>query len=476
MSRRVALLLACPGTFALAFALGSDRVVLAQSPVRIGSEFQINTYTPSSQLTTRSSIGIGDNRDFVVVWMSLLQEGSSYGVFGQRFSSSGVATGSEFQVNTRTLGIQRDPAVATDADGDFVVAWSSTLVDGAGAAIVVKRFDASGRAIGTDFRVNVYTVGNQSYPAVARAANGDFVVTWRSDHDGAYTGVFGRRFDAAGDAQGVEFQVNTFTAGTQQAPAVDALGGGDFIVVWESSGDQDGEGFGVFGQRFDSAANKQGVEFRVNAYTPLDQDLPVVGLDVDGAFAVAWRSAGQDGDSSGIFARVFDSVGAPLGGDVPVNTHFTDQQSRPSIAVDASGDFVVAWDSRYQDGSSSGVFARFFRAGAVAIGGEIPVNSTVASSQRVAAVGSTADGDFVVAWSSYDQDAAGSAAVIGQRFDVPAILDIDGNGQLTALTDGILVLRFLFGFTGTPLTAGAIGADCTRCDSSSLLSYLQSLT
>lgn len=88
----------------------------------------------------------------------------------------------------------------------------------------------------------------------------------------------------------------------------------------------------------------------------------------------------------------------------------------------------------------------------------------------------TADGDFVVAWSSYHQDDPTGAAVVGQRFDVPAILDIDGNGQLTALTDGILVLRFLFGFTGTPLTSGAIGAGCTRCDSSTLLSYLRSLT
>lgn len=116
MSRRVALLLTCPGTFALAFAMGSDRAVLAQSPVRIGTEFQINTYTPNSQLTTRSSVGIGDNRDFVVVWMSLLQEGSSYGVFGQRFSSSGVATGLEFQVNTRSAArfrsTRRSPTVS----------------------------------------------------------------------------------------------------------------------------------------------------------------------------------------------------------------------------------------------------------------------------------------------------------------------------------------------------------------------------
>jgi hypothetical protein len=56
-----------------------------------------------------------------------------------------------------------------------------------------------------------------------------------------------------------------------------------------------------------------------------------------------------------------------------------------------------------------------------------------------------------------------------------AVLDIDGNGQLTALTDGLLVLRYLFGFTGTPLVSGAVGPMCSRCDAASITSYLQTL-
>ena len=59
---------------------------------------------------------------------------------------------------------------------------------------------------------------------------------------------------------------------------------------------------------------------------------------------------------------------------------------------------------------------------------------------------------------------------------MPAILDIDGDGSLGALTDGLLVLRFLFGFTGSTLTAGAVGGGCTRCDAATIAAYLQSLT
>ena len=55
------------------------------------------------------------------------------------------------------------------------------------------------------------------------------------------------------------------------------------------------------------------------------------------------------------------------------------------------------------------------------------------------------------------------------------MLDIDGNGAVAPLTDGLLVLRFLFGFTGTTLTSGAVGGGCTRCNAAAIEPYLQGL-
>lgn len=42
------------------------------------------------------------------------------------------------------------------------------------------------------------------------------------------------------------------------------------------------------------------------------------------------------------------------------------------------------------------------------------------------------------------------------------VLDVDGNGQYDALTDGLIILRYMFGLTGSPLTASAIGPNATR--------------
>ena len=62
--------------------------------------------------------------------MSSGQDGSGFGVYAQRYNASGAAVGSEFRVNTTTASNQSAPSVAVDADGDFVVAWQSSGQDG----------------------------------------------------------------------------------------------------------------------------------------------------------------------------------------------------------------------------------------------------------------------------------------------------------------------------------------------------------
>ena len=46
------------------------------------------------------------------------------------------------------------------------------------------------------------------------------------------------------------------------------------------------------------------------------------------------------------------------------------------------------------------------------------------------------------------------------------------NAALTPLSDGLLILRFLFGFTGTTLTSGAIGANATRTDPAAIAAFM----
>ena len=139
---------------------------------------------------------MGVDGAFVVVWGSNGQDGSSFGVFGQRYDSAGQAVGTEFQVNSYTTSYQRSPAVTVGADGAFVVVWASNGQDGSGYGVFGQRYDSAGQAAGAEFPVNSYTLDRQGYPAVTAGMNGAFVVVWLSEgQDGsAGPGVFGQRF------------------------------------------------------------------------------------------------------------------------------------------------------------------------------------------------------------------------------------------------------------------------------------------
>ena len=52
-------------------------------------------------------------------------------------------------------------------------------------------------------------------------------------------------------------------------------------------------------------------------------------------------------------------------------------------------------------------------------------------------------------------------------------LDIDSDGQTGALTDGLLILRHLFGFSGSTLTDGAVALGASRSSPEAVREYLQ---
>ncbi len=91
---------------------------------------------------------------------------------------------------------------------------------------------------------------------------GDFVVAWSSrDQDGSGYGVFGQRFDAAGNMVGSEFQINTHTINDQRNPSVAIDNAGNFVVAWDSLGQVNPYDREVYGQRFDSAVHRWTVSF-----------------------------------------------------------------------------------------------------------------------------------------------------------------------------------------------------------------------
>jgi hypothetical protein len=377
----------------------------------VGFEFQISVYSTN---VGRPLVVADTGGNFVVVWHR--DDGSLTGVFARRYNSAGVAQGTEFRVNTYTTSAQFSPGVAVDDTGGFVVVWGG--YGPGGNAVSGQRFDSAGAVLGTEFQVSSSTTSVQRFPSVAMGGGGNFIVAWESGALGAFE-IHARRFDSAGTPQGTEFQVNTYTTGFQRFADVGANPGGDFVVVWQSSG-QDGDGYGIFGQRFDSAGSVLGSEFQVNTYTTGGQGgntFVDIGVDGAGSFVVVWHSHVQDGGGPGIFGQRYDSAGTPQGSEFQVNTSTTGQQLDPAVAMDGDGNFFVVWEDLLAPSSIRG---QGFDSGGAVLGTEFQVNAP-ASNPHSPSVGSDGAGNFVVVWQSYGS----GYAVFGQRFTV-----LCGNGLI----------------------------------------------
>jgi hypothetical protein len=63
-----------------------------------------------------------------------------------------------------------------------------------------------------------------------------------------------------------------------------------------------------------------------------------------------------------------------------------------------------------------------------------------------------------------------------QRLDnIRPLLDVDGNGQALGPTDGLMLIRYLFGLRGNSLIKDAVGTEATRATALQIEPYIQSL-
>jgi hypothetical protein len=313
-------------------------------------------------------------------------------------------------------------------------------------------------------------------------------------------------------------------------------------VVWTSYA-QDGNGTGVFGQRFDSTGVKQGGEFQVNTYTYNAQSVGGsstrqpggVSLDDSGNFIVVWTSFAQEPPPTkftrGVFGQRFDGSGR-VGTEFQLNVHLTGDQRDASIGLAPNGVFVVTWDSHFfQDGYFGyiGVFGRRFSSGFLTPT-PLPTPSITPTPSRTptrtatptvtptptgptptpsntptitptvtpggppadvtadGAIDPLTDGLLILRWlfgfaggtltnGAVDPDClrCDPAGIDAYLDTLAPALDIDDNGTIDPLTDGVLVLRRMFGFSGVSLTSGAVAGNCMRCDATDIAAYIDSL-
>lgn len=341
-------------------------------------------------------------------------------------TSPGDTGGSDLPINGNTAGAQNGPAVASDARGNFIVVWTTYGQDGDAATegnIMAQLFSSTGQTIGGEFRVNPYTIGNQSDPAVAMDFEGNFVITWSGEGEirpgGSGTGVdtygiYASVYDSQGKIVQLPnnqtyFHVNTFYDGVQRSPSVAMDNNGNFVVAWSSWGQDTALDDGVYFQRFQTVADVPqpiGNETIANLTTKGRQDRPSVAMDGTTNFIIVWMGEAANDTGWGIRGQRFDKNGNRIGAsEFKLNTYAINDQAFPQVAMDPKGDFVSVWTSLDQDGSGFGIFGRRYNAdGTPGAAVESQINVTSKNWQWNPSVDMDSSGNYTVTWQSMGQD------------------------------------------------------------------------
>ena len=225
-------------THALSFQILTDN----------GTKVDSQKYISTAVTLSSTSVASLANGNFVVTYLFLPN------FYANIFYSNGTMLKSMFKVNTNSASNTRK-AISSISNSNFLIVWESQGLDviaGTVYGIFGQRFTSSGVPIGNEFRISTYTKGTQKNPSIASFANDNYIVTWESNNqDRSGLGIYGQILDGSGNKIGSEFKVNTFISSDQALSSVTSLLNTNFVVVWESNS-QDTSGWGVFGNIYQS--------------------------------------------------------------------------------------------------------------------------------------------------------------------------------------------------------------------------------
>jgi hypothetical protein len=261
-----------------------------------------------------------------------------------------------------------------------------------------------------EFQANTYAPQDQDSAAIAIAPDGNFIVVWESydqkgpGQDANSNGIYGQRFDANGTPLGGEFLINTTTIGNQTEPEVAVDQAGNFVVVWYGPGPDKED---VYARLFDANGQAKGPEFMVNTTTYSRQLNASVAMTASGRFVIVWQSeflGGYPTDAWEIYARTYEANGQPDGNQFQISILL--QCYYPDVAMDGAGNFTVVWmqDDSYH--SYNLITARMYNAdGTIKTITPLEINTTEFYAISKPSIAAAGNGHFVVTWYGHPDSA-----------------------------------------------------------------------
>ena len=325
---------------ALASGLGGDASVL-DSMQKV--ETRANTYTNSTQ--EDASLAVDAEGRMLVAWTSRRQEGGTYGVFAQLLDPLGRPLGTELHVNETLPGRQTDPNLAFGPDGTAWATWNSIYPETKKNGVYVRRlvdgtdgFDVTG----SEILVGGDVVDSFADPAIAVNANGDALAVWTrtstpEENASIVVSLEARRI--ASDGTLGELIRLDAQAGSTRTPDVVALPNGEFFVAWGRS-ETLSSTMEIAGLRLAADGTQHAVQLTAGEIAAFE---PSLAVDATGNVLVAWATQSLAGEIA-FQARRFDANGAPLGDAFSVETPESGYLSGVTAIANPDGRFAVAFN------------------------------------------------------------------------------------------------------------------------------------
>jgi hypothetical protein len=189
--------------------------------------------------------------------------------------------------------------LAMRPNGEFLVTWTE-----AETTILAQLFSPVGRPLAKAFKVPGDGSEHQ-YAGEAAPLGGDgYVIVWSEDLTSrGIPDLIMRLLKPNGTPQTVDLRLDPEIRfrGLQEVASDSA---GNFLVVWQEGGPPDGT-WDIWGRLYHPDGTPYGAKVRLNQYTANDQTSPQVASGPNGTFVVIWESSGQDNGYDGVYGRVF---------------------------------------------------------------------------------------------------------------------------------------------------------------------------
>jgi len=329
--------------------------------------------------------------------------------------------GPEVRLNAITAGDQFLADLDVAGGGKFVAVWLSHVAPASPWRIVARGFnsDLSPRTP----EIFVAAVPNDISSLTARVgvdrATGNFVVVWSAEDPAlATSGLFARRFSATGASLGPALVLGAPGSG-RRFPEI-AREGANFVVVWQqpdAASTPDIPSDDVVGRRFNAAGAPLGAIFPVGVGAG-SQGYPSIAMNASGRFAVAFE---QDGD---IVLGTWSPAATPL---LPLRViSGAGENEGPQVALAKSGRIFAEWSNdRIDDpvddfGHNFGVAGVVLREDGAPVLGPGRLNMHMDNIQAATAAAVKSDGGFLAGWISYLQDGSGTGEYGRQIFPASA--------------------------------------------------------